>query len=326
MSLINIYTKVTSHIEKRKANFLNDEPAYGGDYRIWLGLLSTWYIRRYYQLKVADCPSLSDSAEFYTSMLVRFALRHRKSVNQTLLLIAVTYVVCFRLITHADPKSAWYGFLIFISFVICISLELGIFVKVRRTVCEELAAQCLFIAIYELDHNDKNWNVSKFRWHIASRLEEIAKAIERLPFSIGKVGLIVRQKTWEVSRSKAAGIRQLEIEVICSSELTLDLTTGRLVTALTAVLEGRWYDLPDADYNRIVPKWITYLQVLAVIVALGLAVTVTIFTGKLGGPAASLLTTIIITVAIGVLNFSGIIPFGAVERSAQLGTTLTSRR
>jgi len=215
-----------------------------------------------------------------------------------------------------------YTFFVAVGAVVVLVLERALLVSARRPRYERSAADKLFVIIRELNQNIDHCNLSSFRWHIAVHLEEAAKAIERIPLTLKKVAPGVRREVFKLSRSKAEAMRQLEMWVIRPQESTLAAINARLADDLCTLTDGRWYDLPEAEYGHRVSTWLVVVEILGAIIAIGSALTVIGLASRLG-PVAAVLSTVLAAVGVYLLNVAGL-PIGILERYVEAGERVAS--
>jgi hypothetical protein len=80
---------------------------------------------------------------------------------------------------------------------------------------------------------------------------------------------------------------------------------AQLVADLPVVIEGRWYELPETQYERQVSKWKLAMQITGAIIILLGAIAIIAFASKFG-PEAPIIATVLITISVALLNFSGV--------------------
>jgi hypothetical protein len=298
---------------------LREHPDYHHGYNSWHALISNGYARRYYQDQAAESPSLR---ALQPSIILKLAANDVSRLVQAriALLIIVPAVAGYLYITLSSGE-----FYISVTVgIVLLGIEQFMLWVLRDGRYEEFAADRLFFVIRELERNSQFWSDTKFRWSHAADLEMAARALERIPFSLRRVAPGVRKEVVTTSRAKAQAMRDLEIRAIKPGTFTYSDMTNRLTEDMRTILEGRWYELPEATYEPQVSRWLLALRFCGAFILIGGAITLIGFASKLGS-AASVLATILIAVAIYFLNMAGI-PIGVVERYERIGSGMTPNK
>jgi hypothetical protein len=134
----------------------------------------------------------------------------------------------------------------------------------------------------------------------------------------------IRGEAFEMSRRKAQAIRVLEMSAIAPDDSARSNLIEALTGALLNVVEGRWYNLPEAEYQRIRSRWFAAAAIAGAILAIGGAAALVALASKIGS-ATALLAPLLVGVAIGLLNMAGL-PLNLIERYAQAGQKITPRQ
>jgi hypothetical protein len=113
-------------------------------------------------------------------------------------------------------------------------------------------------------------------------------------------------QTLELARTKAAGLRELQLWVIKSGPFTFTDLAQRLATTLRTIVDGRWYELPEAQVPQGAPsrarRWVAVLAAAITLVAIAVLLA---FSVKLGSVTDSMVL-ILGALFIGMLNAAGL--------------------
>jgi hypothetical protein len=282
-------------------------------------------IRSYFRKKADDSPSLqtlgaaaiSEVADFEIARDVR--LRHIFGGWLGLFAIYSGALILIGFYVSSPVFTTIYT----VGAILTYAILLGLIWQMYRTTQENLAVTRLFFIIHFLDKNEGKWPSSKFRWQVARRLEKIARNIEQIPLASKSLTSSVKQEAFKLSRSKAQAIRSLELWAIRPMASTREDLLRRLTADLDVIAKNRWYDLPEEEAGLIErPRWLYVLQIIGAILIIGGAISLTAFAAKLG-PASSILTLVLLALAIGLLNSAGI-STGVIDRYVQTGSKVMS--
>lgn len=197
---------------------------------------------------------------------------------------------------------------------VVIGIELAILRVTRRKYFEHYAAASLLAAIQELDRNSAHWKMSRLRWHVAAHLEGAAKAVERIPLGLKGVGAGVRLEALRVSKARAHAMRQLEIRAVQPDEFSCLDMTERLTNDFRTIVEGRWYALPEAQYEYHSPRWLLSIRIIVPLIALAGAI---VSIGFISG--SSQLASVLGVLSGAIITWlfdKGSLPLGSIERGA----------
>lgn len=87
----------------------------------------------------------------------------------------------------------------------------------------------------------------------------------------------------------------------------------QLTLDLNLMIEGQWYNLPEAsDVNIKRPRWLFALTISAAIIIIGAAIFLVAFAAKTS-PAASIVGLILAAVSLALFNSIGI-PVGLIDQ------------
>jgi hypothetical protein len=159
--------------------------------------------------------------------------------------------------------------------------------------------------------------------YLTWRLEAIAKAVERIPLQFKWLPPVIRRDAALIGRQKAQAIRELERWTLTSGPFTYTDLLHRLTKDLCLVIDGRWYDLPEAKWKRQKPRWMIFGQVLVGIAFFVGGLAIVEWSGKFGH-TGTVLAGLLLTVATGVISNSGL-SLKIVEGSAEVGSKLLGK-
>lgn len=291
-----------------------------GRYR---SLFSNGYIRRFYQREASYSPSLS---KLDAGLIKKVIDNDIDSVNseRVITVFMVLLFIPYAIIALQFDAKPWYFTAQVSGGLVILGIEILLLRSGNRKRHEQYAADALFFAILVLESNIGDWDKTKFRWRYAARLERLAKQIERIPLALRKVAPTVRRECLRISGAKAQAVRELELSVIKRGPSTFEDIAAQLIADLHLVIDGRWYELPEAPYERQISRLKLAMQIIGAIIAFGGAVTIVAFTSKLG-PGASILATVLIAISVALLNFSGL-STEIVGRYVQTGSDVMPKK
>jgi hypothetical protein len=283
------------------------------------------FTESYMRNRVTASPSLQALGTNISSKVARFQIMLTVRLKRILLVYVVIYAAFAAVVItvrHTHQHSLFY--IIYITGSILIyAIFLGLFWRLYRSSQENYAVVRLFFTICFLEENASKWPGSKFRWHVAHRLEGVARSIEQIPLASKSLTPRVKQEAFRLSRSKAHAVRKLELWAIRPMAFTFTDLVQQLTTYLSLLAENRWYDLPEEEVLETEhPRWLYVLQIGGAIVVIGGAITLTAFAAKVG-PVAPVLTLILFALAIALLNSAGI-STGVIDRYVQTGSKVMS--
>jgi integrase len=123
-----------------------------------------------------------------------------------------------------------------------------------------------------------------------------------------------------MSGAKALALRELELLAIRPGPSAYGDLLKQLIDGLLIMSEGRWYDLPEAEYERQTSRHVRALQIGVAFIAFAGAVTLLSFIPKLGA-AASASATALVAIAVAFAHSAG--PWVA---SVTVGYTTSGKR
>jgi hypothetical protein len=222
-------------------------------YSPYRALFSSKYIRCFYPSEASHSPSLKKLDEGLIERLAEDDIdwaNNRRRILALLLLLSMIYVVGILQISI----QPWLLIVQVGGGIALLVIELFLFMSFNRLHHAQDAANKLFFAVLVLERDNQCGNTTKSRWAYAARLERLAREIERIPLALGRVAPTVRRECLGTSRAKAQAIRQLEISVVKPTPSTFEDLATRLIDDLRLIIEGRWYDLPEAQYERQISR------------------------------------------------------------------------
>lgn len=253
-------------------------------------------------------------------------LNHAFRRNIVILLVA--YIIYATIVVLSVQKHAnfnWiFGFIIG-GGVLVVALVLGLRWKAGRLTTEDSAILHLFFVIAVLENSAAYWSNSGFRWHIAKRIEQIARRIELIPLAAKSLAPDIEEETIKLGRAKAQAIRQLEFWTIRPMAFTFTDLIHQLTLDLSLMIEGRWHDLPEASGFKIErPRWLLVMIIGTAIIIIGGAIFLVAFAAKTS-PAASIVGLILAGAALALLNNAGI-PTGLIDQYLQTGSKIVPNK
>lgn len=245
------------------------------------------------------------------------------------LLLPVLYLLFLRLtlarpLASATPlPSLWISAGIS---VYAVALGLGLFLYwhwARKQYAEFRAASVLLSTLHALESQPARWRTNTdFRWSLIANLESIALAVENIPLAYLSGAPHVRGRAAELARAKADAVRELQLWVLRPEHFTYTDLAQRLANALRTIVDGRWYELPEAyaapsPSNRILRFVVSSASVLVIASVLILVV----LSPKLG-PVVSVAVPILSVMSIALLNVAGL-PVTVLGQYAEIGAKLS---
>ncbi|WP_131744698.1 hypothetical protein [Frankia sp. Cppng1_Ct_nod] len=152
-------------------------------------------------------------------------------------------------------------------------------------------------------------NDTDFRWEIAVDLERAAVVVERIPLASRRLAPVIRAEVFRLSRAKADGLRELQRWTVRPLDSTFTDLAAQLNLALELLVDGRWYELPEAEIALVTARSrLRWLAIIAMaMVAVAGVVVLTAFSTTIG-PAAPVLSTLAGVIGVGVLHKAGLSP------------------
>lgn len=291
-----------------------------------LALFSNKYIERYFTRSASGCPSLSTLDTTTINGLIFSEQKRVKTLRYAyleLLVLIPAFTVGYLLLLAKADNSPYYFYFALGGQVFVVILEFVIVIPVRRKHYELFVIRRLFFLVRSLERNAAHWGDTCFRTRIAQRIENTAKAIERIPLSCKGIAPEVRRDLFVTSRMKAQALRELELWTIKPGPFTFTDLVGQLTCSLRITAKGQWYDLPGTQYSNRISRLLISLEIGVIITALGGVITLVIFSAKIG-PVVPVLTTILSAVIFAVLNRVGL-PASVIERYVETGAKVTSK-
>jgi hypothetical protein len=306
------------HETRTSAISSRDRPDYSHGYNGFRGLVSNRYVTRYYRHQANESLSLRTLQPEAIQKLATNEMSRLSRIRKTALALTVAIAVyAYGTLTSNPPAGV-----ILAAGLTLVALEAIALRKLNRGSYEATAADRLFFMIRNLERNVQFWSSNTgLRWNCAAGLEKVARDLERIPLELREVAASVRRKMLMDSQLKAQAMRDLEIQAIKPGAFTSSDMTNRLTQDLSIILEGRWYELPEAPYVHQVSRWLFALQLCGAFILIGAGITAITFTSKVG-PGAATAATILFAIAVYVLNRVGV-STGVVERYARIGSDMT---
>ena len=171
----------------------------------------------------------------------------------------------------------------------------------------ELLIRSLFYFIRDLERCSDSWLDRKTRRRLVSRLGKLATAMEQFPYSViyrNDKSLFAEMQT--LARGKAASLRELRIWIIRPREDTYIYLVETLVARLRLLIEGRWFELPEADAGPSRPHRLKSVVLGAVCLALlGGLIALTVYSSRFGA-TATVTASVLGIILVGLLTQYGI--------------------
>jgi len=206
--------------------------------------------------------------------------------------------------------------------IFLITIEVFILNRSDRQNRQQNAADQFFFAVSALARNEACWQDSKFRWKIAADVERIARNVERIPLGLSGVAPSVRRDCLMMSGSKAQALRELELLAIRPGPSAYTDLLKQLIDGLLIISEGRWYDLPEAQYERQVSRHVRALQIGVAFIAFAGAVILLSFIPKLG-EAAPVSATALVAISVAFAHSAGM-PIDMIGKYTQVGSDIVA--
>jgi hypothetical protein len=295
---------------------VNMKPDYGSQYHGVFAFISNPYIRHYYAKEVSEVSVLKDMEPMAIDAIVSNEVARVRSLRLDALSIALLFIIY----SIAAPNLN--AIAVNIGGILLVGIEMLVLVTTDRRRRQENTADQFFFLVSRIARNEACWKHSEFRWKIAANVERIARNVERIPLSISGVAPSVRRECLKVSRAKASALRELELLVIIPGQSDYAYFLKQLIDGLLIMSEGRWYDLPEAQYERQVSRYVRALQIGVACLALAGAIALLTLISKLG-PAASVSATALIAISVAFANFAGV-PVGMIEKYTQIGSDVVA--
>jgi hypothetical protein len=177
--------------------------------------------------------------------------------------------------------------------------------------------------IRTVEANGDHWHSPSMVKYLTWQLESIAKAVERIPHQFKWLPPAIRRDAVLIGRRKAQAIRELERWALTPGPFTYTDILHRLTQGLCLVIDDRWYDLPEAKWERQKPAWMILGQVFVGILFFAGGLAIVEWSSKFGR-TGTVLSTLLLTIAIGFIGNSGL-SLKIVEGSAEVGSKLLGK-
>jgi Ca2+/Na+ antiporter len=292
------------------------EPEYGSQYSVIRALLSNSYIRHYYAKEVSEVPVLNGMEQTVIDALISNEIAKVHTFKVNVLVVIFIFAAYIYASWNLNVIAAGVGA------ILVIGTEVLILNMSRRRNRQQDAADQFFFAVSALARNEACWQDSKFRWAIAADVERIAHNVERIPLALSGVAPSVRRECLMMSGARAQALRELELLTIRPGPSAYTDLLKQLVAGLLIMSEGRWYDLPEAQYERQVSWRVRAFQIGVAFIAFAGAITLLSFIPKLG-VAASVSATALVAIAVAFANVAGM-PIDRIEKYAQVGSDVVA--
>ena len=179
------------------------------------------------------------------------------------------------------------------------------------------------MAIRIIERNQPYWGGRSLANYLAKQIENIAEAIENIPSQFKGLSPSVRKDLVVDGRRKAQAIRNLQRWILTPGPLTYGDLLHRLTQDICLVADGRWFELPEAEFERRKPVWMILGGVVLGIILLGGAIAILAAKSKIGS-TATVVATLLVALASGVFANSGL-SLGVIEGSMDAGSKLTGK-
>jgi hypothetical protein len=310
---------------KNARQWVNSEPpskiSTGSTYLL-IELLSDKKISEYLRRELSVCQSLARLSPESVDKLIQGEMARARTLRKSIIWVILVWILgqlallavrTFEYAVYADGSIL---VLVVLSMVI---IELRSDHGQRR----EEASWQLFTAIRTVETNAKHWHSPSTVKYLTWQLESIAKAVERIPLQFKWLPPVIRRDAALIGRRKAQAIRELERWALMPGPFTYTDLLHRLTQDLCLVIDGRWYDLPEAKWERQKPRWMIFAQVFVGILFFTGTLAIVEWSGKFGR-TGTLLASLLLTIATGFISNSGL-SLKIVEGSAEVGSKLLGR-
>jgi hypothetical protein len=282
----------------------------------------------YYLRKIDECKALATAERESGGNLSRSLVRLKvERLKWTLPIILGTLViVAFGIALNLLLKGRVADIVLLIALVAAWFIEflaLAVLAERRR---EYRLVYAFYHLIQYIELNGRQWPDFGFRGRINQKIEEAARAIERMP-DVFQLDSANAAKFTQLAQRKAFALRELKIWVTQPTPLTFNDLLRRLGTDLVTVVNRRWHELPDpesreaeakaADGRNLSRSRRILLVSLAIVASVAAAAVVSV--QDRFGSAATIVSSVLGTVALGLFASTGV----SVDGVKQLVETST---
>lgn len=255
------------------------------------------HYQKVYRKKVNKSESLRTAELQQNGTIVEALVRSTMSSFRVIVpfLLVAGPIVIIAPLTPAPLKNIMLGAL-YLAEIVLIAV---IFPRLR----EFAVLQLLLELVILLETHPRRWPDPNFRGRINRDLEKVARKIEKLPQQLRPRDPATR--SWLLVRADGAAtnVRELKRWVSTPNPFTFTDLVERLIGYLSTIADGRWFDLPQSAVERQ-PRRNTWRQVRLLVLAVLAIATATLVLIK-GVPNASIIGSVLGTVAVGALSASG---------------------
>ena len=281
---------------------------------------SNRYIKSYYTKVAQQSPTLATLDSKVIATISDYWIGRVKAVR-----IYESTAVPYYVVWYLIVLKTFNPYVIYIGIIPIIAATLTFYCYISRFNNEGLAASRLFRTIAILEQNPSCWQTSsKFRFGIARRLEGVAKSIEHIPLELNSVAPSVKRQFAGISRTKALGIRELQIWAIEPGPFTFTDLVNRLFEDMNTIANGKWYELRSAEHlQQYSSRWIRVTAISGSIILAASGIAVLVYSAKVG-PAAAVLAPVLFAATLVPLTAAGI-PSGVMARYSGMASQLSSQ-
>jgi hypothetical protein len=284
--------------------------------------VSKRYIRSYFSRSIIDCPTLGRLEPDVIQDIANGQIKWARELQSHLFALVVVFVAFIGWASDLNPHSKYYASELLALLAGLAVMEAALFVLIMRGPGESRATVALFLIIRELELNADLWPNPDFRNHISTHLDAAARYVGAIPLRFRGLSPNVRRDLRAKARRKAQAVRDLELWAMQPGPFTFTDLVDRLAADLRTLARGRWYELPEAPYERRSPVGTAVLfGVLAALLAAASVATIGLFARTLGPTGSFVLSGALMTAAFETLSNTGIpvpLTLSSVTASSQL--------
>jgi hypothetical protein len=287
-------------------------------------LFSSAAAHKYFTEVSTASPSLSQLPSSVISRVAENDIGFWKAFGKLVLKMICLLVVVNVLAVNMKPGSeysSWFAGGLFFAYTSWLLFKVA---YPFRTNSGELSTLWLFNYVLLLERNADAWGSPKLRDEMLRRIKKIATAVEEIPYGFHNLAPEVRRELFIASRRKAQAVRNLQHWVLTPGPFTYTDLIHRFAVDLELIASGRWRELPEAEYQRHLARWlIVVLASMGLIVLSAAVIAVALIPKYLPAfsSATPIITSILSTGAVVLLMAAGV-PANLISISSSTGSKL----
>lgn len=280
------------------------------------------YILSYFSRSIIDCPTLGRFEPEAIHAIAIGQMKRAREFRSHMFYLVVGFVAFATLGSNLNPHSKYYATYLLVLLALLTVTEGILLILIIQDSGESRATIGLFLVIRELELNAELWSSPEFRNHICIHLDASARCLQAIPLRFHGLSPSVRKDLRRKARRKAQAVRDLEFWAMQPGPFTFTDLVDRLAGDLRTLAHGRWYELPEAPYERQLSVGTAVLYGgLAALLAAGSVVTISLFARTLGAPGSAVLADAQMTAAVWMLSNVGI-PISRTSSFVSVGSQL----